>query len=67
MQRAPPGILKQDPWSVEPRNMHFPPPPASATGYLDTATAGNYSNKRKFPRAGLNVVLSGYVETINAY
>lgn len=45
----------------------FPPPPANVTGYLDTATAGNYSNKRKFPRAGLNVVLSGYVETINAY
>lgn len=38
------------------------PPTKNSTGNLDTAMVGNYSNKRKFPRMGLNLVLSGYVE-----
>ena len=63
MLRTPLEILNQDFWRIGPRNMHSPTlPPPDSTGYLDTATVGNYSNKSKFPRTGLNVVLPGYVE-----
>lgn len=59
-EQNPLAILNQDLWGVRPRNMHFPSP--YSTGYLDTAIVENYSKKRKFPRPGLNLVLSGYVE-----